>query len=285
MIHADLIGGLVARVAGVKNIFWGVHHTKLAGGRLIYAIGKINAFLSYFLPKKIIYCADTSRKAQESIGFCRAKGFVIHNGYNLDDFSPDFEKSLEIRNELKISKSTFLIGHVGRFDPLKDLKTLIESFDLLKQKELDFKVIIAGTGLDNNNKDLLNYIHQRDLKPFIYLLGKRDDIPSVMNGLDVFVLSSKTEAFPNVLNEAMACGTPCITTDVGDAAFIIGDTGWITPIANPSLTGSAILEAINEKQFQSERWQQRKLDCRERITQNFSIEKMIQKYNLIWQSK
>jgi UDP-N-acetylglucosamine:LPS N-acetylglucosamine transferase len=72
LIHADLIGGIAARFAGIKNIFWGVHHTILLPGKVKFStifILKCNAFLSNFVPKNIIYCAEKSRIIQESIGF------------------------------------------------------------------------------------------------------------------------------------------------------------------------------------------------------------------------
>ncbi|MPX98375.1 glycosyltransferase, partial [Salinivibrio sp. VYel6] len=112
--------------------------------------------------------------------------------------------------------------------------------------------------------------------------GRRDDITAVMNGFDIFVLSSASEAFPNVLSEAMACGTPCVTTDVGDAAIIVGDTGWVVPPKNPQALAKAILEAMEERQNNPQAWQARKRACRERIVNNFSIEKMVDSYHRVW---
>ena len=89
MIHADMIGGIVARLAGVNNIFWSVHYTNLVKGkskRLTILLTKINAFLSYFIPKKIIYCAEKSREVQESLGFKKTKGVVVQNGYDVESF-------------------------------------------------------------------------------------------------------------------------------------------------------------------------------------------------------
>ena len=113
-------------------------------------------------------------------------------------------------------------------------------------------------------------------------MGERNDIPDIMNLLDIHILSSYSEAFPNVLCEAMACGTPCITTDVGDAAFIIGYTGYVVPIKDPNLMSKKIIEMIYEKENNILAWENRKLKCSERIVQNFSIEKMILNYQMVW---
>ena len=130
-------------------------------------------------------------------------------------------------------------------------------------------MVLVGTNLDNNNHDLVSLLDKKDLNNHVHLLGRRDDIPTIMNGIDIFVLSSISEAFPNVLNEAMACATPCVTTDVGDAAIIVGNTGWVVPKKNPSALMESILEAVDEKKFHNIAWLQRKDACRKRIVENF----------------
>jgi len=282
MIHADFIGGLLARFAGIKHIFWGVHHTKLEGGRFISLIGRINAFLSYFIPKKIIYCAEKSKEMQELIGFSKAKGIVIHNGYNLHEFAPDKKLRSSFRNELNFSEDSILIGHVGRYDPLKDLNSLIKSFSILKNDGIDFHAVIVGANLDKENQELLKLINESHLACNINLLGMRQDIPTVMNGIDLFILSSTTEAFPNVLNEAMACGIPCISTDAGDCSYIVGKTGWVVPIKDYHAIAKAIINAIDEKSFNESKWLARKQVCRQRVLKKFNIEKMVNSYIKLW---
>ena len=287
MIHADLIGGLTARLIGIKNIFWGVHHSVLIYGKVKWPtifILKINALLSHFIPKKIIYCAEKSRSAQESIGFSKSKGVVIQNGYDIKKFYRNTDLGINFRNELKISDDTFVIGHVGSYDPLKDQITLIEAFDILNKQNFKFTAVLVGKNLDNDNNDLVTKIEEKGLSSSIHLLGMRNDIPAVMNGIDLFILSSISEAFPNVLNESMACGTPCITTDVGDASLIVKNTGWIVPPKNPKLIVDAVIDAEDELRSRNISWQKRQDDCHERIIENFSLKKMIQKYKELWRS-
>lgn len=287
MYHADLIGGVIARLAGVKNIVWGVHHTTLVKGeskRSTILIAKINALISSFIPRKIIYCAEKSRQVQQSIGFSPKIGYVVPNGYNIDDFKPDLDAGMAFRQEVGLADEKFLIGHVGRYDPQKDHQTLLLSVSELlnRNTEFEFEVVLVGTNLDKDNLVLSNIIDKNNLS-CVRMLGRRSDMPSVMTGFDVFVLSSAFgEAFPNVLNEAMACGTPCITTDVGDAAVIVGDTGWVAPPKNPQALAKAMLEAMEEKQNNPQAWQARKQACRERIVNNFSIEKMVEGYHQVW---
>ena len=183
---------------------------------------------------------------------------------------------------MDISKSEFLIGHVGRFDPLKDHENLLGALAILKEKNIRFKAVLVGGDLDIRNLPLNNMVNNNDLAVEVALLGLRYDIPAVMNSFDIFVLSSSAEAFPNVLNEAMACGVPCVTTDVGDAAFIVGESGWDVPAKNPQKLADAIIEALNEKKNKPEQWTDRKKACRHRIVENFSLETMIKKYHAVW---
>ena len=285
MIHADLIGGIVARFAGIKNIVWGVHHTVLLRGKVKYStslILKFNAFFSNFIPKKIIYCAEKSRIIQESIGYKKSKGIVIHNGYDLNNFIQNDVLRKEFLNELNISENTFVIGHIGSYDPLKDQNTLIEALTVLHEKQFNFTAALVGKNLDKNNSELVSKIKESGLCDRVHLLGIRNDIPSIMNGIDIFMLSSLSEAFPNVLNEAMACGTPCISTNVGDAALIVDNTGWIVNPKEPKSLADAVIKAADEKKLDNEKWIKRQKNCRQRIAKNFTLEKMVTRYDEVW---
>jgi glycosyltransferase involved in cell wall biosynthesis len=286
MFHGDLLGGVFARSAGVKNIIWGVHHTTLVKGeskRSTILIAKLNAFLSKFIPNKIIYCAQKSREVQESIGFAASKGVVVSNGYDVSQFISNDELGNDFKKELSFNEC-FLIGSVGRYDPQKDHKNLLLALKEVKEKSNEkWNCILVGTNLDEANSELIGLVHELGLADNVRLVGRRNDIPAVMNAIDLFVLSSAFgEAFPNVLNEAMACGTPCVTTDVGDASLIVGGTGWAVPARHPQALAQAIMQAIAEKQSDPAAWQHRKIRARTRIVDNFSLEKMVDGYERVW---
>ncbi|MFP7961367.1 glycosyltransferase [Pseudomonas aeruginosa] len=76
------------------------------------------------------------------------------------------------------------------------------------------------------------------------LLGERQDVASCLKAMDIFCLHSRTEGFPNVLGEAMAMGLPCITTDVGDAAYLLGNDGVVVPALDPNALGKGIEDLI-----------------------------------------
>lgn len=286
MIHSNIIGGLAAKLIGIEKIFWGIHQTTLSNSKtkpMSLLITKINAFFSNFIPKKIIYCAEKSREDQEAIGFKKTKGEVIQNGYNVENFCPKKSIDQTLRNELGISNDSPLLGYVGRYHPMKDLGNLIRSLTLLNQNLKNVNAVLVGSNIDHNNKELVNLIEEYKLNHRVHLVGERNDIPSFMNSIDLLVLcSSYGEAFPNVLNEAMSCGTPCVTTNIGDSALIVGNTGWVIPPNDSDALAQAINKALEEKQSNQKLWIQREKDCRNRVINNFSLEMMTKKYLKLW---
>lgn len=286
MYHADLFGGLAARLSGINKVYWGLRHSNLTPGTVkkstIY-IAKICGLLSKFIPKKIISCSQKAVISHTDFGYDKTKFIVIPNGYDLSQLVAPPASVVELQKDLDINPNTFVIGMVGRFDPQKDHFNLISALKIVKENFQDFKCILAGAGMDSNNEVLMEWIEGNLLAENIILLGKRIDIPVIMSCLDIHVLSSLGEAFPNVLAEAMACGTPCVTTDVGDASYIVGDTGWIVEPKNSKALAGEIANAIMEKKLCEDTWMNRKKSAQQRINANFSIQSMIEKYDTSWE--
>ena len=126
----------------------------------------------------------------------------------------------------------------------------------------------------------MSKIKKLQLSDSVKLLGRSNNISQIMNGLDIHILSSIREGFPNVVAEAMCCGTPCVVTDVGDAAFIVGKTGWVVPTKNTSKLAIAIEKAVLN--VGTKNWRKKCNQARLRIKKNFNITKMINSYNSLW---
>lgn len=283
MVHANLVGGIIARLAGCHRVFWGIHHTDLARGSLRSSARKAEwlcARLSGFVPRGIVACAERARQVSVASGYAPNKISVIPNGYDLSQFRPDPDARQAVRRELDIGDDIALIGLVGRWDPLKDHANLLRAFAQVRLTYPQCRLLLVGSGCDSGNRELAQLIADLELGGTVHLLGPRTDIPAVMNALDLHVLPSFSEAFPNVLCEAMACGTPCVSTDVGDAAAILGSTGWIVPPRDFIALASAIINAITERTCPS--WQNRKGKARDRIVENFSIHAMVEHYKTLW---
>lgn len=286
MYHGDLFGGLAARAAGIRSVVWGIRHTTLEPGKskkTTIWIAKLLAKLSWWLPAKIVVCAQRAMDVHEALGYNRSKMCFIPNGYDLADFQPGLDPVGELRASLVSDQSIPLIGMVGRFNSQKDHVNLLDAMVILRDRGTVFRCVLVGTGLDSANTQIVEWIAQRGLTDHVHLLGRRNDIPNIMNALDFHVLPSAFgEAFPNVVAEAMACGTPCVVTDVGDAAFIVGDTGWVVPPVDPKKLAAAMATALEEKFSDCTGWQQRCQNSRERIRNNFDIQTMVKKYQEVW---
>lgn len=286
MYHADLLGGAVARFAGYKNVNWGIHTSTLDAKhskRTTILIAGLCAKLSWIVPKRIVCCAQKSRDVHEAMGYAPSKLRIVNNGYDLSKFFIDEDMGDRIRHELKLGAGVPLIGMVGRFDPQKDHFNLIQALAIVKQTCPEVRCLLIGSGMNSENTALLRCMTENEVVKETLLLNPRSDIPAIMNALDVHVLpSAYGEAFPNVLNEAMACGTPCVTTDVGDSALIVGDTGWVVQPKEPSALAAAILVAIAEKTKNPKKWANRKTMARRRVQENFSIETMVLRYQNVW---
>lgn len=285
MYHADLFGGLTARMAGVNTVFWGIRQTTFKTGiskKSTVWIVQILAKLSFFVPSKIIVCAQKAIYVHEALGYDRRIMHFIPNGYDMESLRP----GLDPKGAFKIGPNpdllTPLFGMVARFGPQKDHVNLFDALAILRDRGIHFRCVLVGTGMDDSNEEITKWIFQRNLEDHVHLLGQRNDIPIIMNCIDIHVLSSESEGFPNVVCEAMACGTPCVVTDVGDAAFIVGDTGWVVPPSDPVALSVAIEEALME--LNGSNWQNRTQAARDRIQENFSIERMVNEYNRLWNS-
>lgn len=284
MYHADLIGGVIARLAGLSSVVWGVHNTSLIRNRTsgkTFLIMKICSLLSYFVPNNIVCCAEASAIAHANYGYSSDRMTVIPNGYDFQIFQPNLDRRHQLRVEWGVSDSMPLLGMVGRLDPIKGHDIFFEACRLLRKQGLKFKVALIGEGLSCNNFMLMETIENFGLRDCIFLLGQRNDMPAHMSALDIHVLPSLSEAFPNVVVEAMACSTPCVVSDVGDAALIVGNAGWVVPPANPEALAEKIrcvLEIITDQ----DRWRSIQNAARSRAVLNFGIKKMKDNYEDLW---
>lgn len=284
MYHANLVGGLAARLSGIRNIFWSIHHTTLIPGTTgasTRIVDWLCAHLSHFVPKGIIACAQEAQRVHVANGYQASKFTIIPNGYDVSLFSPDPQAGVRIRQELGIPSHTRVIGLVGRWDPQKDHANLIAALQIAKRSHPALHLVLAGTRCDSDNPDLIRLLQTVGYSDPVHLLGRRSDVPSLMNALDLHVLSSYSEAFPNVVAEAMACGTPCVVTNVGDTVTIVGDTGWVVQPKNATALALAIESALHERNDEG-RWEARQAAARQRIASTFSLDTMVARYRKVW---
>ncbi len=202
-------------------------------------------------------------------GYKAKKQVVVPNGFDCERFRPDPDDREEIRREWKINDDEILIGLVGRLDPLKDHDTFLSAAAQLKERIDKVRFVCVGSGTDDYEKKLRQTATRLGLDDCLIWAGNRTDIKKINNGLDISVNSSVMEGFPNVVGEAMACGTPCVVTDVGDSALLVGDTGVVVPRRDPEAFSQGVMDLL-EKDRKS-----MSTGARERITSLYSTENLI----------
>ena len=248
MYHADLLGALAARLAGCRRVVWGLHNSNLdqqLTKRSTLMVVKACASLSSWLPTRILSCSTRASEVHAAAGYSADKIHVIPNGFDLGRFRPDDGARVTVRAELGLAPETRLVGLIARYDPQKNHAGFVEAAAMMRDEMPDIHFVLAGGGIDGSNAALQGAIDAHGLGKCMHLLGRRDDMPRLMAALDVLATSSSFgEAFPIVLGEAMACGVPCVVTDVGDSAKIVGESGRVVQTGDMQGLAKHIVELL-----------------------------------------
>jgi glycosyltransferase involved in cell wall biosynthesis len=249
LYHSDLIGAIAARLAGNAQVVWNIRHSNLDPGvnhRSTLLTAKICARLSGWLPARIICCAEAARQSHVRFGYAENRFEVLPNGFDLIALCKQDQARMAMRHELGLDENTLVIGLLARF---------------------------------HRQKDHHNFILAAGLTGHMRLLGRRDDIPRLLSALDIATSSSLGEGFPNAIGEAMACEVPCVVTDVGDSASLVGSTGLVVPPGNPAALADAWGELVaigrGGRHLLGEK-------ARRRIRDQFSIEAVVDRYERLY---
>ena len=285
LYRADLISAWVAWRTQTPLI-WNVRQTEVAKVEQqthIWWAQRIAAKVSKWIPKKIIFCAEAARISHEQIGYQQSKGVIINNG--IDTHMLAFNESLRSsqRRDWNVTDNEILIGMVGRYDPLKNHARFIRVLQnvIVKCSQQTVKGVLVGRGIHAENKDLMELIRRYELHDKIILIDELENILPVYCALDIHLLTSDNEGWPNVLAEAMSVGLPCVATDVGDVGVILEDQTAVIDKNNEDQMAKQVAELV--QMSDKDRLKIGKLN-REKIQQNSSLQSAVERYDDLYLS-
>lgn len=241
MYHGNLAAYALGRAWGVP-FAWNIRATWDPGGfgkGATRAVMELNRILSAS-PRRILSNSHEAVRDHKAAGFA-GDWDVIPNGFELERFRPDPAARAAFRGSLGLGETDLALGMAARLHPMKDHAGLLRAWEQVGGSHPRAHLLLAGTGL-TPGAPLFEGAPWRDR---IHLLGEQGDMPAFQASLDVAVLSSAYgEAFPNALGEALACGVPCVATDVGDSREIVGQAGRIVRPRDPGALAAALQEVL-----------------------------------------
>jgi glycosyltransferase involved in cell wall biosynthesis len=216
----------------------------------------------------IIFNSERGRAYHLSQGFPAEKSLVVYNGIDTEAFKPQSDAGRKLRAELGVAADDLLVGCVGRLDPMKDHPTLLRAAAIVCRARARVRFVCVGGGPSDYLNELRRLAAELGLDGRVIWAGPRADMPAVYNALDMLVSSSFSEGFPNVIGEAMACGVPCVVTDTGDSALIVGEAGRVVAPRDAEALAAQIISCLEEERPEAG------ARARARILENFSVERM-----------
>jgi glycosyltransferase involved in cell wall biosynthesis len=272
MYMADFFGGIASHLAAPRTpMIWTIRHSTLdpaIDSRALRGCAAGCARLSRRVPSKIVLNSHAAIPNHVAAGYDQSKMMVIPNGFDVSRFAPSQQLRIKTRQRLGIAENAPVVGRVARFHANKDHMTFLKAAQIVQRQRPDARFLVCGEPQTISAGQVQQDINSLDLADAVQLVELQSDIVPLNCSFDIATCSSITEAFPNVIGEAMSCGVPCVSTDVGDAAQIIGDTGRVVPVQNPQLFAEAILDILN---LPAGNRRQLGQNARQRVIDNFEL--------------
>jgi glycosyltransferase involved in cell wall biosynthesis len=249
---------------------WGIRSSDMDLSRyewLARLLESIEPKLSQFADLIIV----NSRAGRDSAicrGYTAHQMIVIPNGIDVADFYPDRPAGAALRTRWGLTPQDILIGRIGRLDPQKDYPTFFAAAAEFKRRFPDVRFLCMGEGPRNIEQELKALAARLDLTENLIFSGLRGEMRSVYNALSILTSSSAWEGFPNVVAEALACGVPCVATDVGDTKILVGHPEFVVPPRNPLALANAWEKCLRyHAQWNAQ-------EARQRIVTNYNLQNL-----------
>ena len=282
LYHGDFVGGLAAKLAGRRRVIWNIRHGNpdpRYDRRSTIWCARACAALSGWLPSAIVCNSKAAASIHVGLGYDGDRMRIIPNGVDVEAFRPDASARSDVREELGVPGDGFLIGLIGRFHPEKDHRAFVSAAGHLASLDGRARFVLCGENVTRDNPVLASWIEATGYGNRFHLLGMRRDVPRITAALDASTSSSNTESFSNVIVEAMACGVPCVVTDVGDSRSIVGGAGIVVPPGSPAALVDAWRSLLG---MPASRRSSMGAAARRRVTEEYSIETMVARFGELY---
>lgn len=284
MHTAGMAAGVLARTLGLRHVVWGIHSKDLLrfedrpGLRLLF--GRLLGLGAALLPQRIVSCSRTGMEIHHrQYGYPNRKMVWIGNGIDTARFRPAPAHRQAWRSKLGIPDSAPVIGMVARLNPVKDVPTYLRAAAEFQRLREDVHFVFCGgdlAGADAEIRELASRLP--DARRF-HWLGTQKQTEAIYPMLDILTVTSVSEAYPMVLIEAMACGVPCVSTDVGDARLILGELGTVVPARQPTKVAAAWSALLEKPTTEREDLAQR---VRDYAAAEFGLDACCGKYEALY---
>lgn len=280
LYHADLVGLIAARLANVgAAVVWNLRCSNMDLSKYRWStrvVVKSLIWLSSW-PDMVMVNSHAGRRWHAKLGYRARRWELAPNGVDTAVFRPDPEARARWRQRLNAKNSDILVGMVARRDPMKDHEGMLRAAANAARDQPGLAFVLAGNGVTQADPMLARLAD--DVRAPVHLIGECDDPASLNAALDIAVLSSAFgEGFPNVVAEAMAAAVPCVVTDVGDAATIIGSTGVAVRPHDPDALAGAIVALAADRPMRTGLGEA----ARRRIEEHYSLAAAIERYETLW---
>ncbi len=282
MYHGNL-AALAGRALGPGRppVVWSIRNTVYdfsSDGWITAGVVRLGALLSSYVAS-IIYNSRTGARQHAELGYATTKAVVIPNGFDSGSFTPSQTARAAFRHRLGVGEEVVLIGRVGRYHAMKDYPGFLKAAAILTHERPGVQFVLAGQGVNRANVELDRLLAGLGLGHAVHLLGEVRPANELMAALDIACSSSAYgEGFPSVLGEAMACGVPCVATDVGDSAWVVGDAGEIVPPGDPLALAGAFRALVD---VGAEARRELGAQGRARVLREFSLQRVASQYEAV----
>jgi glycosyltransferase involved in cell wall biosynthesis len=224
---------------------------------------------------RVVAVGNAVRQALvDNEGIARERIGVVYNGIDLAPFATAARCRDQVRRELGVVNDELVIMQVARLDALKDHATAVRTFHRVWQRVPGARLVIVGEGPESSAIE--RHVRQLGLSAAVQLLGVRSDVPRLLAGADVCLLTSVSEGIPLTLIEAMAAGLPVVATRVGGVDEVVEHevTGLLAPAGDEAVLAAHITRLAEDATLRTRLG----LSGRDRATSRFSEDAMHRGY-------